>query len=204
LKHTIIASLVSIGLFVGAAQAQEGSRNEATISATGSFEQSTNGNGIHQTANDSAGVLFSYRYFFTNHQGVELDYGFSRFDQQYSSLNAAAPFSLGVPADTNEATASYVYRRGVGHRLSPFVSAGTGALVFVPDSFTAGGTAGSTFATPDFVYSAGADVAVSRRVSLRLGYRGHVFEAPDFGVPGIKTGSVTHIAEPFGGLSLHF
>jgi opacity protein-like surface antigen len=204
MKYTIIAGLVSVGLFIGAAQAQEGDRNEATISATGSFEQSTNGNRIHQTANDSAGILFSYRHFFTNHQGVELDYGFSRFDQQYSSLNAAAPFSLGVPANTNEATASYVYRRGVGHRLSPFVSAGTGALVFVPDSFTAGGTTGSTFATPDFVYGAGADVAVSRRVSLRLGYRGHVFEAPDFGVPGIKTGSVTHMAEPFGGLSLHF
>lgn len=204
MKYTIIAGLVSLGLLAGAAQAQEGSRSEATISATGSFEQSTNGNGIHQTAENSAGVLFSYRYFFTNHQGVELDYGFSRFNQQFSSLNAAAPFSLGVPADTNEATASYVYRRGLGHRLSPFVSAGTGALVFAPDSFTAGGTTGSTFATPDFVYSAGADVALSRRVSLRLGYRGHVFEAPDFGVPGIKTGSVTHMAQPFGGLSLHF
>lgn len=204
MKYTIIASLVSLGLFVGAAEAQEGNRNEATISATGSFEQSTNGNGIHQSAENSAGVLFSYRYFFTDHQGLELDYGFSRFNQQYSSLNAVAPFSLGVPANTNEATASYVYRRGVGHRLSPFVSAGTGALVFVPDSFTAGSATGSTFATPDFVYSAGADVALSRRVSLRLGYRGHVFEAPDFGVPGIKTGSVTHMAEPFGGLSFHF
>jgi opacity protein-like surface antigen len=204
MKYTIVAGLVSLGLFSAGIQAQEGIRNEATISATGSFEQSTNGNGIHQSANDSAGVLFTYRYFLTNHQGLELDYGFSRFNQQYGSLNAAAPFSLGVPANTNEATASYVYRRGIGHRLSPFVTAGTGALVFVPDSFTAGGTTGSTFATPDFVYGAGADLAVSRRVSLRLGYRGHVFEAPDFGVPGIKTGSVTHMAEPFGGLSLHF
>jgi outer membrane immunogenic protein len=195
---------VSLGLFVGAAQAQENDRNEVTVSATGSFEQSTNGNGIHQTANDSAGVLFSYRYFFTNHQGVELDYGFSRFNQQYSSLNAAVPLSVSVPANTNEATVSYVYRRSVGHRLNPFVTAGTGALVFVPDSFSLAGTSGSKFATPDFVYGAGADIAVSRRVSLRLGYRGHVFNAPDFAVPGIKTGSVTHMAEPFGGLSFHF
>jgi opacity protein-like surface antigen len=85
-----------------------------------------------------------------------------------------------------------------------FVSAGTGALVFLPNAFTFGGTNGTTFATPDFVYSAGADLAVSRRVSLRLGYRGHVFEAPDFGVPGIRTNSVTHMAEPFAGLSFHF
>jgi opacity protein-like surface antigen len=142
--------------------------------------------------------------FFTDHQGVEVNYGFSRFNQQYTSLNPAVPLSLGVPANTNEATASYVYRRGIGHRLSPFVSVGTGALVFLPDSFISGTTAGSTFATPDFVYSAGADFTLSRRVSLRLGYRGHVFEAPDFGVPGINTGSVTHMAQPFGGLSLHF
>lgn len=204
MKYVHLAGLASLVLLVGAAQAQEGNRNEATISATGSFEHSTNGNGIHQSANDSAGVLFSYRYFFTDHQGVELNYGFSRFDQQYTSLNPAVPLSLGVPANTNEATASYVYRRSVGHRLSPFVSAGTGALVFVPDAFISGGAASNTFATPDFVYSAGADLALARHVSLRLGYRGHVFEAPDFGVPGIKTGSVTHIAQPFGGLSFHF
>ena len=204
MKYTIIASLVSLGLLAGGAQAQEGNRNDATVSAIGSFEQSTNGNGVNQSANNSAGVLFTYRHFFTNHQGLELDYGFNRFDQQYNSLNPVTPFSLAVPANTNEATASYVFRYGIGHRLTPFLSAGTGALVFVPNSFTNGGTSGRTFATPDFVYSAGADFAVSRRVSLRLGYRGHIFEAPDFGVPGIRTGSVTQMAEPFGGLSFHF
>ncbi len=204
MKYTIIAGLVSLGFLVSGAQAQEGNRNDVTVSAIGSFEQSTNGNGINQSASDSGGVLFTYRYFFTPKNGLEVDYGFSRFSQQYNSPNAAAPFSLGVPANTNEATASYVFRYGIGHRLTPFFTAGTGALVFVPDAFTSGGTAGTNFATPDFVYGAGADIALSRRVSLRLGYRGHVFEAPDFGVPGIKTNAVTHMAEPFGGLSFHF
>lgn len=205
MKQKIVAGLVaSLGLMVCAAQAQEGNRSDVTVSATGSFEQNTNGNGVNQSANNTAGVLFTYRYFFTNHNGLEVDYGFSRFNQQYSSSNALAPFSLSVPANTNEATASYVFRYGVGHRLTPFLTAGTGALVFVPNSFTSGGTTGSTFATPDFVYGAGADIAVSKRVSLRLGYRGHIFEAPDFGVAGIRTGSITHMAEPFGGLSFHF
>ena len=205
MKYTIMAGLVSLGLFVGAAQAQESDRNEATISATGSFQQSTNGNGIHQSASNQAGVLFSYRRFFTDHQGIEVNYGLSRIDQQYNFLNAATtPLSLSVPANTNEATASYIYPLGTHHRLTPFFSAGTGALVFVPDSFGFASTSGHTFATPDFVYSAGADVAVSRRVNLRLGYRGHVFQAPDFGVSGINTGSVTHMAQPFGGVSFHF
>jgi opacity protein-like surface antigen len=203
-KYTLISGLLSLGLLAGGAYAQEGNRNDITVSAFGAFEQSTNGNGVNQSATNSAGVLATYRYFFTDHQGVEIDYGFSRFDQQFSAPNAAAPFILGVPANTNEATASYVYRHAIGHRIVPFVSAGTGALLFVPDAFSLSGTNGTTFVTPDFVYSAGADLALSRRISLRLGYRGHVFEAPDFGVAGLRTNAVTHMAEPFGGISFHF
>lgn len=204
MKYTVVASLVSLGLLVTGAYAQESNHNDITVSAFGAFQQSSSGNGVNQSATNSAGVLATYRYFFTDHQGVEVDYGFSRFDQQFSAPNATTPFSFGVPANTNEATASYVYRHAVGHRLTPFVSAGTGALVFLPNAFSAGGANGNTFVTPDFVYSAGTDLALSRRVSLRLGFRGHVFEAPDFGVQSIRTNSVTHMAEPFGGLSFHF
>ena len=206
MKCSFLAGVVSLAMLTAAAQAQENYRNDATVSALGSFQQSKSGNGINQSASDSGGVLFTYRFFFTDHQGVELNYGYSRFSQQFNSLNASAPFqgTLGVPADTHEATASYVYRFGIGHRLTPFLSAGTGALIFSPDNFAVAGTNGSRFVTPDFVYSAGADIALSKHVSFRAGYRGHVFEAPDFGVPSIKTNSVTHMAEPFGGLSFHF
>ena len=204
MKHRILAGLLSLGLLGTAAYAQEGYRNEATVSALGSFQQATNGNGIRQSAEDSAGVLFSYRYFFTNHQGVELNYGFSRFDQQFT-FGSSTPTSLAVPSNTNEATASYIYKFSVGHRLTPFVSAGTGAFVFVPtNSFAVNNTNSSSFATPDFVYSAGADLAINKRLSLRLGYRGHLLQAPDFNISGLNTGSVAHIAQPFGGLTIHF
>lgn len=199
---------MSLGLLVTGAYAQEGGHSDVTVSAFGAFQQNTNGNGINQSGTNSPGVLFTYRYFFTHHQGLELNYGYSRFDQQFSSLVPSTTLTgtLGVPANLNEATASYVYRFGnVGRRLTPFVSAGAGALLFTPTgSFSFSSVNGNTFATPDFVYSAGADIAVSRRVSLRLGYRGHVFQAPDFGVTALNTGSVTHMAEPFGGLSFHF
>ena len=207
MKFRILAGVMSLGLAVTAAYAQEGNRNDITVSAIGSFQQNTNGNGIQQSSTNSAGALFSYRYFFTNHQGLELNYAYSRYDQQFTSLIPSTTLTgtLGVPAHVNEATAAYVYRLGLGHRLSPFFSAGTGALLFTPtNSFAFNSVNGSTFATPDFVYSAGADIAVSRRISLRLGYRGHVFQAPDFGIANLNTGSVTHMAEPFGGLSFHF
>lgn len=204
MKYMIAAGLLSLGLLVTGAQAQEERHQDITVSAFGIFQQGTTGNGITQTGTETTGVLGTYRYFFTDHQGVEIDYGFGRFNQQFVVPNATTPLSLSVPADMNEATASYVYRHAIGHRLTPFVSAGTGALLFLPNTFSVGGTSGSTFVTPDFVYGAGADLAVSRRVSLRLGYRGHVFEAPDFGVAGVRTNSVTHLAEPFAGLSFHF
>ena len=204
MKYIVVAGLLSLGMLVTGASAQESNRNDATVSAIGVFQQSSSGNGVNQSATNSAGVLATYRYFFTDHQGIEVDYGFSQFNEQFSAPTAASPFSFGVTTNMNEATASYVYRHAIGHRLTPFVSAGTGALLFLPNSFSLGGATGTTFATPDFVYSGGADLAVTRRVSLRLGYRGHVFEAPDFGVAGIRTNSITHLAEPFAGLSFHW
>jgi opacity protein-like surface antigen len=205
MKDKLLIGVLSLGILAGVCYGQEGYKNEATVSATGAFQKTANGNGVQQSGNDAAGVLFSYRYFFTDHQGVEVNYGFTRFDQEFNAPGISAT-NFGVSANTSEATASYIYKFGViRHRLNPFVSAGTGALVFAPqNSFTVGNASSQTFATPDFVYSAGADLAVSRRVSLRLGYRGHVFSAPDFGIAGLNTASVTHIAEPFAGLSFHF
>jgi hypothetical protein len=148
MKYMITAGLLSLGLMVTSAQAQEESRQDITVSAFGIFQQGTSGNGINQSGEETPGVLATYRYFFTDHQGVEIDYGFARFNQQFSAPGATTPFSLGVPADMNEATASYVYRHPIGHRLTPFVTAGTGALLFVPSAFAVGGANGSTFAGP--------------------------------------------------------
>jgi opacity protein-like surface antigen len=144
-------------------------------------------------------VLFTYRYLFTNHQGLEVNYGFTRLDQSFSSITNS------FTSNVHEANASYVLRLPATHRLSPFVTAGLGAFVFSPvTAFSVNGANSSTYTSPDFVYSAGADLALSHRVSLRIGYRGHVIEAPDYNVPALYTNAVTHIAEPFAGLSFHF
>jgi len=200
-------------MFVTGAEAQEAPHNDITISAFGVFQQSTNGNGVRQSADEQPGVLATYRRFVTDHQGFEFDYGFSQFNQNFTGIGSTplnlSPIgitgtSLTVPTNTHEATMSYVYRFGAMHRLSPFFSLGTGVLVFSPLTSAVGTTSANTFVTPDFVYSGGGDFAVSRKVSLRLGYRGHVFEAPGFGIAQIKTGNVTHMAEPFAGLSFHW
>jgi len=203
---TAIAKLLVVCLAGSILYAQEGYRNDVTVSALGSFQRSTTGNGINQSADDSAGILFTYRYFFTDHQGLELNYGYTRADEQFTpSTSTSLASAQSVSTNTSEANLSYVLRFGLGHRLRPFASAGVGALVFSPvNGFTVNAVAGQRFGSPDFVYSAGADLALSKRVSFRLGYRGHVFQAPDYGVPALATGSVSHIAQPFGGLSFRF
>jgi outer membrane immunogenic protein len=206
MKVSTTTKIFLLGMAAIALYAQEDSRNDVTVSALGSFQRLTAGNGINQSASDSPGLLFSYRYFFTDHQGLELNYGYTRENEQFTpTTSTSLANTLGVTANTHEANLSYVVRLALRRRLRPFASAGLGALVFSPvNGFTVNSVAGARYATPDFVYSGGAELVLGRRVGFRLGYRGHVFQAPDFGVPSIATGSVSHMAEPFGGLSFRF
>ena len=186
------------------AYAQEEYRNDVTFSAAGSFARTVSGDGVTQSSGEYPGVLFTYRYFVTDRQGLELNYGFSRVNEQFAKdTSSGTPVS--VSSNVSEANLSYVARFRAGHRLQPFLSAGVGAFVISPvNSLTVNGASGTTFATPDFVYSGGVEMTLGRRIGLRLGYRGHLFQAPDFGVATLATGAVGHIAEPFGGLVFHF
>ncbi len=201
MKKSILLGLVCLAATGLSLQAQEGGQNEFSVSALGSFQRSSTGNGITQSADATPGVLFSYRYFFNAHHGLEMDYGYRRYDQQFS----AATRNFVVPADTHEATMSYVFRFASGHRLKPFLNAGIGALVFAPTQLTSNSIVGtSTLATADFTYGGGAEMALSPELNLRFGYRGHFFEAPDMGLATLYSGSRTHMAEPFVGLSFRF
>src|SRR3954465_7380091 len=75
MNKSILLGLVCLGVTGLCLQAQEAGQNEFSVSALGSFQRSSSGNGINQSANGTAGVLFSYRYFFNAHHGLEMDYG---------------------------------------------------------------------------------------------------------------------------------
>src|SRR6266853_1849486 len=57
-----------------------------------------------------------------------------------------------------------------------------------------------------FVYGGGADfpVPMVSHVALRLEYRGLVYNAPNFGLSNLDTGTVTHTAQPSAGLVFRF
>jgi opacity protein-like surface antigen len=108
--------------------------------------------------------------------------------------------SVAVRANQHETTAAYVYRHPL-RGFTPFVEAGVGGLVFNPT--WAPGT--STQARAAFVYGAGADFSLTKRVFLRAEYRGLVYNSPTFDYgPAHGFDRVTHRAEPSIGFGYRF
>ncbi|PYT24670.1 MAG: hypothetical protein DMG57_27935 [Acidobacteria bacterium] len=175
---------------------QEGGRSDATVQAFGSFVKTTTDNGVQQGATNSGGVLASYRFFFSNNHGVEVNYGYSRNTQTYGL--AAGP--LGVNSNQHEVSAAYVYRHVVRH-FTPFVEAGVGGLVFAPRD----APGASTQTRAAFVYGGGADFNITKRIFARAEYRGLVYNSPTFDLTSaLGADRVTHRAEPSIGFGYRF
>jgi opacity protein-like surface antigen len=190
------AVMAAAGLLALPAFSQESpARQDASVQAFGSFVKSTTDNGVEQKATNSGGILGSYRYFFNDHHGVELNYGYTLNTQNY----ALAAGTTGLNAYSHEATAAYVLRFPKRH-FTPFVLAGAGALVFDPKD----ATFANTQARPAFLYGGGADINITNRLFLRAGYRGLLYNSPNFEVPALNVDRLTHRAEPFGGIGYRF
>jgi outer membrane immunogenic protein len=171
-------------------------KNEASVQAFGSFVKSTNTNGVNQDATNSGGVLASYRYFFSQRQGVEANYGYALNTQTYGL--ATGP--LGVKTNSHEISADYILRFPQ-KRWSPFVLAGVGALVFDPQNFSGASSQGRAA----FVYGGGADFNLTKRVYMRAEYRGFVYDSPTYDFAGLNgLDRVTHRAEPSIGFGYRF
>ena len=196
-KRLLFIAILSGALASVPAIAQEGGRSEVSVQAFGSFVTGTSNNGVQQNATNSGGVLATYRFLFTEHHGVEVNYGYSLNTQSYGLPTGIAGFK----ANQHEVTAEYVYR----HRIwgfTPFAEAGVGGLVFDPTGGTSGG---STQTRAAFVYGAGADFNLTKRVFLRAEYRGLVYNSPTFNYgPAQGFDRVTHRAEPSVGFGYRF
>ncbi len=167
-------------------------KSEASVQALGSFVKQTTQDGIDQSATNSAGVLATYRYYFSRHHGVEANYSWTSNTQTYT----------GFRGDTNshEISAAYVFRMPMKH-WSPFVLAGAGALIFDPQNLAGANT--QTRAA--FVYGAGADVNLTNHLFLRGEYRGFVYSSPTYDLAGLNgLDRVTHRAEPSIGFGWRF
>ena len=183
----LMAGAASIALPVYA-QSDEGGRQSIAVQASGSFVSGTTQNGVNNNATNSGGVLATYRFFFSQHNGIEANYGYALNTQTYSSAAGA----LGVKTNSHEVSGAYVFRMPFG-KVTPFGLAGVGALIFNPSDFA--GASSQTRAA--FVYGAGADLNLTHHIFMRAEYRGFVYNSPTYDVPALASlDRVTHRAEP--------
>jgi opacity protein-like surface antigen len=195
LVATSVAALAALAL-PAFAQQENPSTHEIAVQAFGSFVSSTTRDGVENKASHSGGVLGTYRLFFSKHHGVEANYGYALNTQSYG-LAAGA---VGVRTYSHEVSGAYVFRAPLG-RVTPFALAGVGALVFDPKDFV--GASSQTRAA--FVYGAGADVSLTRRLFARVQYRGFVYNSPTYDLPGLANVDRTaHRAEPSVGFGYRF
>ncbi len=185
----LLAGLVEPGFAQGQptqdqpAQEERPDRFDIGASYLGAFPSASTGDGVHQGATASGGVLATFRWLLNAHNGVEFDGGYTRDTEQFLTYSASgAAYEHAVHTDMEEGTASYVFRAGISPHAGVFLSAGGGALVFDPlRSGTIAPVSPNTQARATFVYAAGMEFAIGQHFMLRPEYRAFVLKAPNFG-----------------------
>ena len=175
----------------------------SSLQGTGFFTKDTTGQRTTQRGTDSGGFLVGYRYHFNRWLAAEGVYGYGRNTQQYFG---SAGLSR-VQANIHQATGGFVFSLPTPARLrvSPYLLAEGGALVFDPTGNSSGTLPGARQQTVGvFSYGGGVDFPVVKHVSLRAEYRGLVYNAPDFGLSSLNTNTITHTAQPSAGVVFRF
>jgi opacity protein-like surface antigen len=203
-SRMLVSALLGALLFCAStAMAQDwAGRNEVSVQGAGFFTKDSQGNGVNQHSTDTGAFLLSYRYHINRWLAADASYGYARNTQQ----NFTSDGALNVQANVHQSTGALVVTvpRKV-FRLSPYVLAGAGALVFDPTGNVGGFVAGaSSQAKGAFVYGGGVDYDLTQHLAVRVEYRGFVYDRPDFGLAALHSGSTTHTAQPSAGIVIHF
>jgi opacity protein-like surface antigen len=202
IKRTSIIVVGLVLLLAVDATAQE-VRSEISVQGTGFFTKDSTGQGTLQRSTNTGGFLVGYRYHFNRWLSAEGVYGYDRNAQQFFS-NAGLSR---VQANVHQATGGLVINLPTSRflRVSPYVLAEGGALVFDPTNNRFGSVPGAQRQTTGvFAYGGGADFPILRHVSLRAEYRGLVYGAPNFGLRNLNTNATTHTAQPSAGIVFRF
>lgn len=152
-----------------------------------------------QGTSASAGVLATFHQQFKPWLGYNVNAGFSRFTENYSSgtsfTSTAPPFFASTLSQTSigtnmfELSAAYVVEGPRTKRFSTFVQTGGALLPFLP---TANPSTGSLQFRPALLFGTGANYKLSEHVGVRAEYRGLFYKNPDFKTAANKLFTVTN------------
>jgi opacity protein-like surface antigen len=198
-KMMLLGALFICAAAVGRAQE---SRQDVSMSFIGVYAPDVYGGVVHpMTSTKTGGVLASYRYDLTPRSQLELNYSFAQNSVKYSSIS----FPQGeVHARQQEITGAYIYTRSY-HNYNPFLEAGVGGYIFTPilDNGTHQLDAKQN-TNIGALFGGGVAYEISPSFDVRLGYRGFLLKAPDFGEAAFKTNKYYVLMTPSIGVAYHF
>ena len=185
---------LTVLLAIGSSAWAQEAKNEVTVQGSGFFTKNTTGDGVTNKPTYSGGFLAGYRFNLNDRFAFEGDYDYFRNAEKFSS-NVPE-----IKTNVNAVTGVAVVKFPKVSIFEPYALAGGGAIIFDPHD----AKSIETQARGTFVYGAGADVPLMKRLAFRVQYRGLVYKTPDFGLSGTKTDKFTHSAVPSAGLVFTF
>jgi hypothetical protein len=170
------------------------------VAATGQFTTSitsqdfaTNGSALpHQWTTESPGVLITVRDRPVPWAGMELNYQYTKFDENFFT---SGPIS--IPTNVHELSAAYLFHMHM-HKLAPYIGVGGGGLDFVPASGITSQWRGTG------LVDLGLDVPTHSKWGYRIGARDLLYRAPNFYNAGLASSRWVSTEEPYGGVYIKF
>jgi opacity protein-like surface antigen len=184
---------LTVLLIIGVSAWAQEAKNEVTIQGSGFFTKDTTGDGVTNKSTNSGGLMAGYRFNLNRRFAFEGDYDYFRNSQKFSGMAR-------IKTNVNAVTGVAVVKLPKVSMFKPYALAGGGAIIFDPRD----AKSIDTQARGTFVYGAGADVPLMKRLAFRAQYRGLVYKTPDFSLSGTKTDKFTHSAVPSAGLVFTF
>ena len=181
-RDTVSGMDISVGIF--------GQLTQARIPTTS--QQVSDGLFItqkSQSASPSAGVLGTFHQQFTRWIGYNVNVGYTRFTENYSSGFVFVPSATSLTSLTTnfmrgsigtnvvETTVAVVAQGPRNRRFSTFAQFGGGGLFFVPFTHLDGY---NKQVRPTMVFGAGMNYRLTEHLGLRVEYRGLFYKSPDF------------------------
>ena len=165
---------------------------------------SNEGQSLTQFGSNTAGALVSIHYVAKPYFGLEFNYGYARYTENFQGPGASAfatdPFQ--VQTKVNEYTFGYLATPPHPiFGLQPFVSAGFGTTGFTPTA--GGGEELPEKARATYYYSLGLQKDYGH-LGLRAGFRELFFLDPDFGQNYLTILKHANTYEPFAGFYFRY
>ena len=162
------------------------------------------------STSSTVGALATLRYVKSPLLGLEFNYSYSRYTENFSHFVAIPPCAdisctqpAGVQTRANEYTLGYVAHLPTFLGTTPFAAAGLGSTGFTP---TAGGGQGlKAQARATYYYTIGVEQSLlSKHFGIRAEFHQVFFKAPDFGQNYLTINQHTTTYEPGVGFFLRF